>query len=88
MFIFILHWSLVASYPVEWTKDKLDLQELASKRWVERMNMEQLAVHFKCGRTVIVRKLGQLRRDHDLIADGKARSHAKSRKYRLMGGSK
>jgi len=52
------------------------------------MNMEQLAEYFKCGRTLIVRKLGYLKKNPDLIEDGKARSHVKSRKHRLMGGSK
>ncbi len=52
------------------------------------MNMEQLAEYFNCGRTLIVRKLGYLKKNPDLIEDGKARSHVKSRKYRLMGKSK
>lgn len=75
-------------YQLVWTKDKINLSELASKRWVERMNMEQLAEYFNCGCTLIVRKLGYLKKNPDLIEDGKARSHVKSSKYRLMGGSR
>ena len=80
--------SVSTGYHLVWTKVKINLSELASKRWVERMNMEQLAEYFKCGRTLIVRKLGYLKKNPDLIEDGKARSHVKSRKHRLMGGSK
>jgi hypothetical protein len=76
------------SYPIVWIKDKISLSELASKRWAEGMNMEQLAEHFKCGRTLIVRKIGFLKKNPDLIKDGRARSNFKSRKYRLMGGNK
>jgi hypothetical protein len=79
--------SVSTRYSVAWTKDKIDLSELASKRWVERKNMEQLAEHFKCGRTLIVRKLGQLKKNPGLVESGRVRSMIKSRKYRLMGGS-
>lgn len=78
--------SVADSYSIVWTKDNIDLQDLAIKRWVDRLNMDEIAHYFGCGRTTVVRKLGQLRRNPDLILDGKARAHAKSRKYRFMGG--
>jgi len=70
---------------VIWIKNKIDLQDLAVKRWVDRLSMDELARHFDCGRTAIVRKVGQLKRNPDLILDGRARSHVKSRKHRFMG---
>ena len=75
------------AYSFVWTKNKIDLTELASKRWVERWSINKITAHFGVGRTFIVRKLGQLRQNPDLIQDGHARSHAKSRKYRFMGGA-
>ncbi len=77
--------SVAANYHLAWTKHDIDLQDLAIKRWVERHNMEELAAHFNCGRTVIIRKIGYLRKNPDLIRDGVARSHLKSRKYRFIG---
>jgi hypothetical protein len=49
--------------------------------------MDERAIHFSCGRTAIVRKLGQLRLNPDFIKDGRARSHVTSRKYRFMSGA-
>jgi|GEM_PF-7032823 hypothetical protein len=77
--------SVAECHSIVWTKDNIDLQDLAIKRWVERLNMDKLAAHFNCGRTVIIRKIGYLRKNPDLIRDGVARSHVKSRKYRFMG---
>ena len=55
------------AYSFVWTKNKIDLTELASKRWVERWSINKITAHFGFGRTFIVRKLGQLRRNPDLI---------------------
>lgn len=74
-------------YPLAWNKDKLDLNALAQKRWGERWTVDRIADHFGWGRTLIVRKLGQIKADPDLIEDGAIRSRIKSRKYRLMGDS-
>lgn len=79
--------SVSKNYSLVWNKAKLDLQELAVKRWVERWNVDRIAAHFGYGRTAVVRKLGQLKRNPALILDGRARSHAKSRKHRFMGCS-
>lgn len=49
--------------------------------------MDELARHFDCGRTTIIRKIAYLKKNPDVIKDGRARSHAKSRKYRFIGGS-
>ena len=46
--------SVATNYHLVWTKHNIDLQDLAMKRWVERLNMEELAAHFNCGRTVII----------------------------------
>jgi hypothetical protein len=77
--------SVADSHSIVWTKDNIDLQDLAIKRWVDRLSMDEIALYFDCGRTTVVRKLGQLKCNPDLIVDGRARSHAKSRKYRFMG---
>ena len=77
--------SVATNYHLVLTKHNIDLQDLAIKRWVERLNMEELAYHFNCERTVIIQKIGYLRKNPDLIRDGMARSHAKSRKYRFAG---
>lgn len=79
--------STAVSHQIVWIKDKVDLQDLAIKRWVDRLSMDELARHFNCGRTAIVRKIGQLKRSPDMILDGKVRSHVKSRKHRFMGRS-
>lgn len=79
--------SVSKSYQLVWNKTKLDLQELAVKRWVERWSVDRITAHFDYGRTAVVRKLGRLKRNPELILDGKARSHAKSRKRRFMGRS-
>lgn len=75
------------AYSFMWTKDKIDLSELASKRWVEQWSINKIMAHFGFGSTFIVRKLWQLRQNIDPIYDGHARSHTKSRKYRFMGGA-
>lgn len=77
--------SVADNHSIVWTKDNIDLQDLAIKRWVERLNVKKLAAHFNCGRTTVIRKIGYLRKNPDLIQDGVARSHIKSRKYRFMG---
>lgn len=79
--------SVSRNYLLVWNKAKLDLQELAVKRWVERWSVDRIALHFGCGRTAVVRKLGQLKRNPELILDGRARSHVKSRKHRFIGRS-
>ena len=50
------------------------------------MNMDQLVTYFGYGRTAVVRKLGVLKKNPDLILDGRARARVKSRKHRFMGG--
>lgn len=40
---------VVMGHHLVWNKDKLDLQDLAIKRWVERFNMDELARLFDCG---------------------------------------
>jgi hypothetical protein len=66
--------SVAISYHLVWAKNNVDLDELAS--------------HFGCGRTTIIRKIAFLRKNPDLIQDGRARSHLKTRKYRFMGQKK
>lgn len=77
--------SVHVEYAIVWKKDNIDPQELASKRWVERWTVDRIASHFGWGRTAVVRKLGELKANPELIEDGVARSHVKSRKYRFMG---
>ena len=72
-------------YHVVWTKDKIDPQELASKRWVERWSIKKITDHFGFGRTFVVRKLGELKKNPELVESGVTRSRIKSRKYRFMG---
>jgi hypothetical protein len=67
-------------YNVVWIKDKIDLQDLAIKRWIDRLSMEDLAKHFNCGRTTIIRKLAYLRKNPDFVEDGRARAHIKIRR--------
>ncbi|MGZ3797498.1 MAG: hypothetical protein ACXVB1_14095 [Pseudobdellovibrionaceae bacterium] len=47
--------------------------------------MDRIAEHFGWGRTAVVRYLGKLQANPDLIEDGRARSRAKSRRHRFMG---
>lgn len=58
------------------------------KRWVERWGVDRIAEHIGYGRTAVVRKLGHLKRNPELIEDGVARSHVKSRKHRFIGRGK
>ncbi len=74
-------------YPLAWNKDKIDLNDLAQKRWGDRWAVDKLASHFGWGRTLVVRILGQIKANPDLIEDGAIRSRIKSRKYRLMGSN-
>jgi hypothetical protein len=60
--------SLATSHGRVWTKDKLDLQDSAIKRWVERFNMDELARHFDCGRTTIIRKIAYLKKNPEVIS--------------------
>jgi len=77
--------SVHIEYAIVWKKYNIDPQELASKRWVDRWTVDRIASHFGWGRTAVVRKLGELKANPELIEDGVARSHVKSRKYRFMG---
>jgi len=71
-------------YAISW-KQTIDYTVLARKRWVDKLSMDTLAVEFGMGRTTVIRHLGIIHADPDLIRDGKVRSMIKSRKYRFMG---
>jgi hypothetical protein len=77
--------SISRDYAAIWKKDAIDLTELAHKRWIEKWTMDRIAAHFGCGRTAVVRHIGRLRANPELIEDGVARSRVKSRKHRFMG---
>ena len=77
--------SVSVHYRIVWTKDRIDLAELASKRWGEKWSLEQITKHFGYGRTAVVRKIGQIKKNPDLILDGKIRSMIKTCKHRFMG---
>ncbi|MDG0818069.1 hypothetical protein [Bdellovibrio svalbardensis] len=77
--------SVSKTYTTIWKKEAIDLAELAQKRWVEKWTIEKIAAHMGWGRTAVVRYLGRLKANPDLILDGRVRSHVKSRKYRVMG---
>ena len=80
--------SVSVHYRIVWTKDRIDLAELASKRWGEKWSLAQITKHFGYGRTAVVRKIGQIKKNPELILDGRIRSMIKSRKYRIMGNVK
>ena len=48
--------------------------------------MDRIAEHFEVGRTTIIAKLGEIRRDPDLVEIGSIRSRIKLRKHKFMGG--
>jgi hypothetical protein len=74
-------------YPLAWKKDKLNLNELAAKRWGERWTVDKIAAELGWGRTFVVRKLRELKNNPELIEDGSIRSRVKSRKHRFMGST-
>ena len=51
------------------------------------MSMDELVTYFGYGRTAVVRKLGVLKKNPELILDRRARSHVKSRKDQVYGRS-
>jgi hypothetical protein len=65
--------SVSAFYEVTW-KRKVDYAELASKRWVEKLSIKTIAAQTGMGRTAVVKYIGDIRRNPDLIKDNKIRS--------------
>jgi len=79
--------SVSIEHAIVWKKDNIDLSLLARRRWVDRWSMDKISSELGYGRTAVVRHLGRLQANPDLIEDGRARSHVKSRKHRFMGVS-
>lgn len=63
------------------THDHLAIKEKCKNAIPELMRYFQLGI----GRTLIVRKLGELKKNPELVESGVTRSRIKSRKYRFMG---
>jgi len=79
--------SISIFYAAAWKRDFIDYTELASKRWVEKWSMDSLAVHFDCGRTTVIRYLGLIRENPNLVGDGDVRLRIHRRKNKFMGST-
>lgn len=77
--------SVSIEHKILWKKNSIDPSLLARKRWVDGWSLDKISAELGYGRTAVVRHLSRLKANPDLIEDGKAHSHAKSRKHRFMG---
>ncbi len=71
-------------YTVAW-KRELDYTELARKRWVDRLSMDRIAAEMDWGRTAVIRYLGMIRVNPNLVKDGALRLRIHRRKHKFMG---
>ncbi len=69
---------------VAW-KETIDLTKLARKRWVEKRSMGRIAAEIGWGRKAVIRYLGKIRSNPDLVKDGKIRLLIYRRKKTFMG---
>ena len=72
-------------YALVWKRDVIDYTELASKRWVERLSMVRIAADMGLGRTAVIRHLGKIRCNPDLVEDGQVRLRIHRTLYKFMG---
>lgn len=72
-------------YASAWKRDTFDLTELARKRWVEKLSMDQIAAEMGWGRTAVIRYLGKIKADPSLVRDGQVRLLIHRRKNKFMG---
>ncbi len=72
-------------YRVAWQRDKPDLTVLARKRWIEKLSMDRIATDMGWGRTAVIRYLGEIRKNPDLVADGQLRLRIHRRKRKFIG---
>jgi hypothetical protein len=77
--------SVEVFYAVAWKRD-VDYTALARLRWIEKQNMNTIAAELGIGRTAVIRYLGLIRQNPDLVRDGRIRTIIGSRKWRFMGG--
>jgi hypothetical protein len=73
-----------AFYEVAW-KRKVDYAGLASKRWIEKLSIKTIAAQTGMGRTAVVKYIGDIRRNPDLIKDGRLRGIVSRRKKQIVG---
>ena len=78
--------SVAEVHSISWKKDILELTELASKRWVKRWTMDQIAEYFAIGRTTVIAKIGLIKSDPSLVSDGGVRARVKLTKNKFIGG--
>jgi hypothetical protein len=65
----------VRSYTIRWRDEplKIDLTELARKRWVEKWRIERIAKHFNMSRTMVCERLKALKASPALCTDTRVR---------------
>ena len=66
-------------------RENINYTELASKRWVEKYSMDKLAVYMGYGRTAVVKYIGQIKANPNLVPDGQVRLRVYRKKRVFMG---
>lgn len=77
--------SVSQGYVIAWSKDKINLTDLARKRWVDKWSMDKLATELGWGRTAVIRGIGLIKANPDLVDDGQVRLRILRRKRKFLG---
>lgn len=77
--------SVPISYAGVCKRDTIDFTELARKRWVDKLSMDRIAADMEWGRTAVIRYLGMIRANPDLVTDGQVRLRIHRRKNKFIG---
>lgn len=78
---------MVVFYADACKRDTIDFTELARKRWVEKLSMDRIALEMEWGRTAVIKYLGQIRSNPNLVEDGDVRLRIYRRKNKFIGQS-
>ncbi len=72
-------------YAVSWKRQQIDLTRLAKLRWVDKIQIDVLAHLFGVSRTYLVKQLGTIRANPDLVKCRHARRLIKLKERRFTG---
>ncbi len=79
--------SICTFYAAAWKRDVIDYTELASKRWVEKLNINRIAEELGWGRTAVIRYLGKIKENPYLVVESHIRRRIYRCKRKFMGRS-
>ena len=72
-------------YAISWKRQYIDLSKLAKLRWVDKLQVDDIAIIMGVGRTFLIKQLSLIKAYPNLVKHGPARRLLKLKEKRFVG---